>query len=125
MKKLIQILKKGSKNVMEKELASKVFLLQEYASKETMEEHIKEYIRNLKEEYPLAIVTREFFKEKNILVRATQILQIQKNKKELEMENELEKEEVRIKEKGINGIGENTQRNLRERGGHERERGAR
>ena len=125
MKKPIQIQKKGSKNVMEKELASKVFLLQEYASKENMEEHIKEYIRNLKEEYPLAIVTREFFKGKNILVRATQILQIQKNKKELEMENELEKEEVRIKEKGINGIGENTQRNLRERGGHERERGAR
>ena len=79
----------------------------------------------MKNEYPSAIVTREFFKGKNILVRATQISQLQKNKKELEMENELEKEEVRIKEKGINGIGENTQRNLRERGGHERERGAR
>ena len=89
---------------MEKELASKVFLLQEYASKENMEEHIKEYIRKLKEEYPLAMITREFFKGKNILVRATQISQIQKNKKELEMENELEKEEVRIKEKGLDTI---------------------
>lgn len=115
---------------MEKELASKVFLLQEYASKENMEEHIKEYIRNLKEEYPLAIVTREFFKGKNILVRATQISQMKKNKKEHEKENELEKEEVRIKEKGINGIGENvfrekTQEKAREHGGSERERGAR
>lgn len=115
---------------MEKELASKIFLLQAYTGKENMEEHIKEYIKSLKNEYPSAIVTREFFKGKNILVRATQISQIQKNKKELEMENELEKEEVRIKEKGINGIGENvyrdkTKERAREHGGSERERGAR
>ena len=84
---------------MEKELASKVFLLQEYASKEIMEEYIKEYIQKLKNDYPLAIVTKEFFKGKNILVRATQVSPIQKNKKELEKGNELEKEEVRIKKR--------------------------
>ena len=115
---------------MEKELASKIFLLQAYTSKENMEEHIKEYIKSLKNEYPSAIVTREFYKGKNILVKATQISQIQKNKKEPEKENEIEKEEVRIKEKGINGIGENAyreinQRKAREHGGNERERGAR
>ena len=110
---------------MEKELASKIFFLVNYNSKGNMEEHIKAYIIKLKEMYPNAVITKEFYKGQNILVRATLILQIQKNKKELEIENKLEKEEVRIKEKGINGIGENTQRNLRERGGHERERGAR
>ena len=113
---------------MEKELASNVFLLQEYASKEIMEEYIKEYIQKLKKDYPLAIVTKEFFKGKNILVRATQVSPIQKNKKELEKGNELEKEEVRIKEKGINGIGENVYKNKakeksRDYSGWERERG--
>ena len=52
------------------------------------------------------------------------------NKENYNIENELEKEEVRIKEKGINGIGENvyrdkTKERAREHGGHERERGAR
>lgn len=58
---------------MEKELASKIFMLEDYNSKENMEEHIKEYIRKLKIEYPTAIVTREFYKGENILVRATLI----------------------------------------------------
>lgn len=115
---------------MEKELASKIFFLAEHNSKGNMEEHIKEYIIKLKEMYPDAIITKEFYKGQNILVRATLISQIPRNKKDFEIENELEKEEVRIKEKGINGIGENvfkekTQGKLRERGGHERERGAR
>lgn len=115
---------------MEKELASKIFFLVDYSSKGNMEEHIKAYIIKLKEMYPNAVITKEFYKGQNILVRATLILQIQKNKKELEIENELEKEEVRIKEKGINGIGENAYRNktkerAREYGSSERERGAR
>ena len=58
---------------MEKELVSKVFILENYSSKTNMEEHIKEYIKKLKIEYPSAIITKEFYKGENILVRATLI----------------------------------------------------
>lgn len=114
---------------METELASKIFILEDYSSKENMEEHIKEYIKRLKDEFPFSVVTREFYKGNSILVRATQIFSpINSKNNNLEKE-ELEKEEVRITERGINGIGENVYRNVRSkeksRGGSERERGGR
>lgn len=113
---------------MELELANKVFLLENYCDRNDMEEHIKEYIRQLKNDYPMAVVTREFYKGGNILVRATQI-NSNLNKKEhyLEKKDELEKEEVRIKERGINGLGENVYRekDTGHNGGNERERGGR
>ena len=74
---------------MEKELASKIFVLEDYNSKENMEEHIKEYIRKLKIEYPTAIVTREFYKGENILVRVTLIYDKSNN---IRKENEKAKE---------------------------------
>jgi hypothetical protein len=92
---------------MEKELESKIFMVQDYSSKEEMEKNIKEYISKLKKSYPYAIVTREFYKGRNILIRATKIFILSKRKNDYEKENQLEKEEVRIKEKGINGLGEN------------------
>lgn len=102
---------------MERELTSKIFILEEYTSKENMEEHIKEYIYMLKEKYPYAIITREFYKGSNVLVRVTQTnTNIQDKNKE-----EYEREEVRIKEKGINGLGDNVYRDR----GNERERGSR
>ena len=58
---------------MEKELDSKIFMINDYSDKNNMEEHIKEYIKKLKMAYPTAIITREFYKGENILVRATQI----------------------------------------------------
>ena len=56
---------------MEKEIESKIFMLEDYASKNNMKEHIKEYIRKSKIEYPTAIITKEFYKGENILVRVT------------------------------------------------------
>ena len=50
---------------MELELANKIFLLEDYCNKSNMEEHIKEYIRKLKNDYPMAVVTREFYKGSN------------------------------------------------------------
>jgi predicted RNase H-related nuclease YkuK (DUF458 family) len=78
---------------MEKELASKIFMLNDYSNKNNMEEHIKEYIKKLKSEYSTAIITREFYKGENILVRATQVYNtvkpIQKeNLKEIEREDD-------------------------------------
>ena len=76
---------------MEKELASKIFFLADYNSKENMEEHIKEYVMKLKETYPNAVITREFYKGQNILVRATEIYNkmtdIKQNNKEREIDD--------------------------------------
>ena len=116
---------------MEKELASKIFMINDYACKNNMEEQIKEYIRKLKLEYPTACITREFYKGENILIRATQIIHIEKAIiNNIEKQKEIEKEEGRIREKGINGLGENvyreknsgTSRSFGHNGGKERER---
>lgn len=58
---------------MERELENKIFMLEDYNCKENMEEHIKEYIYKLKQKYPDAIITKEFYKSQNVLVRATEI----------------------------------------------------
>ncbi len=119
---------------MERELASKIFMIEDYNNKENMEIHIKEYMKKLKEDYPYSVVTREFYKGSNVLVRATQIIPIVKTiKNDIERQEELEKEEVRIKERGINGLGENVykersngrSRGIGHSGGNERERGGR
>ena len=46
-------------------------MIENYSSKNNMEEQIKKYIKKLKIEYPTAIITKEFYKDKNILVRTT------------------------------------------------------
>ena len=95
---------------MEKELESKIFILQDYFNKEEMEKDITEYIKKLKKNYPSAMVSKEFYKGRNVLVRVTKIVSPSIKKDNLKKEYELEKEEVRIKEKGINGLGENISR---------------
>lgn len=77
----------------------------------------EEYIYMLKEKFSDAIITREFYKGSNVLVKATQTNIINQDK----TANEYEREEARIKEKGINGLGENVYRDR----GKERERGSR
>lgn len=78
---------------MEREVASKVFMIKDYIDNNDMESHVKEYIKKLKTEYPTAIVTREFYKGKNILIRATEIFNNSKvnqkqNIKELSREDD-------------------------------------
>lgn len=76
---------------MERELTSKIFILEEYTSKENMEEHIKEYIYMLKEKYPNTTITKEFYKGSNILVRATMIenktIDVKQNNEEREKDD--------------------------------------
>lgn len=55
-----------------------------------MEENIKKYIEILKNIYPNAIVTREFYKGKNILVRATEISNKVINNKKIKKEREID-----------------------------------
>lgn len=80
---------------MERELTSKIFILEEYSSKENMEEHIKEYIYILKEKYPDAIITREFFKGNNILVRVTETENKTNNNKNQGKEREIDDWHIR------------------------------
>lgn len=92
---------------MERELESKIFSLMDFESKEQMEISVKDYMNKMRKLYPNAIVTKEFFKGNNVLVR---VVEINSNiKKEKEEEKQLYIE-GRIKELGINGIGENVNR---------------
>lgn len=75
---------------MEKELASKIFMLEDYNSNKNMEEHIKEYIKVLKSNYPNAVITREFYKGQNILVRATEISNKALTNKQVNNEREID-----------------------------------
>lgn len=84
---------------MEKELDSKVFMINDYASKNNMEEHIKEYIRKLRQDYPSACITREFYKGENILVRATEVYH-QVNSKQNIKEQEKEVDDWYIRQRG-------------------------
>ena len=82
---------------MELELTSKIFIIEEYSSKENMEEHIKEYIINLKEKYPNACITREVYRGQNILVRATEVSNKEDTK---QIENEKEVDDWYIRQRG-------------------------
>lgn len=73
-------------------------MLEAYSNKERMELSIKEYIRNLKQEYPSAVITREFYKECNILVRATIIENMTVEKKQNNKERE--KDDWYIRQRG-------------------------
>ena len=75
---------------MERELENKIFMLNEYTSKEDMEENIKKYIEILKNKYTNAIITREFYKEQNILVRATEISNKAITNKQVNNEREID-----------------------------------
>lgn len=75
---------------MERELENKIFMLNEFINKDDMEENIKKYIEILKNKYQNAIITREFYKGKNILVRATEISNKVINNKKINKEREID-----------------------------------
>ena len=75
---------------MERELENKIFMLNEYENKEDMEEEIKKYTEILKIKYPNAIITREFYKGQNILVRSTEISNKARTNKQVNKEREID-----------------------------------
>lgn len=75
---------------MERELENRIFMFNDYKNKEDMEEKIKKYIEVLKNKYPNAIITREFYKGQNILVRATEMEYKASNKKTINKEREID-----------------------------------
>ncbi|MBQ2938680.1 MAG: hypothetical protein IJE05_07455 [Clostridia bacterium] len=84
---------------MEKELDSRIFMLNDYASKSNMEEQIKKYIRKLKSEHPSACITKEFYKGENILVRATEINSIN-NKQKANVKEKSREDDWYIRQRG-------------------------
>lgn len=79
---------------MEKELERRIFYLDEYDNKIKMGEAIKEYISKLKNKYPSATITKEFYKGNNILVRATEINVLKKNNEYQNKKEELEQDGI-------------------------------
>lgn len=75
---------------MERELEKKVFLLNKYVSNEDMDENVNKYIEMLKNKYLNAIITKEFYKGQNILVRATLVENKTINLKQKENEREID-----------------------------------
>lgn len=84
---------------MERELEHKIFWENDYINKNDMEKEIKEYISDLKNKYPLSIVTREFHKGKNVLVRATEI-KSKNNLKKQDKDKEIEIDDWYIRQRG-------------------------
>ena len=84
---------------MERELEHKIFWKNDYINKNDMEKEIKEYVSDLKSKYPLAIVTREFHKGKNVLVRATEI-KSKNNLKKQDKDKEIEIDDWYIRQRG-------------------------
>ena len=81
---------------LERELENKIFIFDEYKNKDEMEENIKKYIVILKNKYANAVITREFYKGQNILVRATKI----ENKENISRQNNKEKDDWYIRQRG-------------------------
>ena len=75
---------------MERELENKIFMFNDYKNKEDMEEKIKKYIEVLKNKYPNAIITREFYKGQNVLIRATEINNKSIESKQINKEKEID-----------------------------------
>ena len=84
---------------MERELEYQIFFENDYINNNDMEKEIKEYISDLKSKYPLAIVTREFHKGKNVLVRATEI-KSKNNLKKQDKDKEIEIDDWYIRQRG-------------------------
>ena len=84
---------------MERELEHKIFWENDYINKNDMEKEIIEYISDLKSKYPLAIVTREFHKGKNVLVRAAEI-KSKNNLKKQDKDKEIEIDDWYIRQRG-------------------------
>lgn len=84
---------------MERELEYQIFFENDYINKNDMEKEIKEYVSDLKSKYPLAIVTREFHKGKNVLVRATEI-KSKNNLKKQDKDKEIEIDDWYIRQRG-------------------------
>lgn len=80
---------------MERELENKIFMFDDYKDKDEMEEKIKKYIGILKNKYSNAIITREFYKGPNVLVKATKIEYKTSNNKKINKEKEIDEWYIR------------------------------
>lgn len=71
---------------MEKELYSKIIYFENYSNKTDFEYEVEKEYKRIRQEYSDCIITKEFYKGNNILIRACKVEKIQYKEKEEERE---------------------------------------
>ena len=69
---------------MEKELYSKIIYFEDYRNKDIFDIEVEKEYKRIKQEYLGCVVTKEFYKGNNILIRACEIKKISIKEKETE-----------------------------------------
>lgn len=90
---------------MEIELYSKIIYFEDYSNKVAFESEVEKEYKKIKQKYLDCIVTKEFYKGKNILIRACKIEKIQAKEKEPE-----EKQYLRDRSDGFKSGGNERER---------------
>ncbi len=89
---------------MEEELEEKIFYKKDYEDVRQLQTAAEEYAKEKRAEYPDCMVSKEYYKNDNILVRVTTIRQRYKT------ERIMEKEKIRQLERSSRGRGRGRER---------------
>jgi len=79
---------------MEYELERKIFYVEDFVTYSEMTKAVEIYFKQLQKDYPTAVVTKEYYKGKSILVRATKIVKNYTEKEKEENDIEIGKSET-------------------------------
>lgn len=90
---------------MERELYNKIIYFKDYNDKAIFENEVQKELKRISEEYTNCVITKEFYKGNNVLIRVCKIEKVQAKEKEPE-----ERQYIRDRADGFH------------RGGNERER---
>ncbi len=90
---------------MEKELYSKIIYFKDYSNKDIFDIEVEKEYKRIKQEYLGCVVTKEFYKGNNILIRACKIEKLQTKEKEPE-----EKQYLRDRSDGFKSGGRDRER---------------
>ena len=90
---------------MERELYSKIIYFEDYSSKDIFDFEVEKEYKRIKQEYADCVVTKEFYKGNNILIRACKLTKIQTKEKEPE-----EKQYLRDRSDGFKSGGMDRER---------------
>ncbi len=89
---------------MEEEIESQIFYKKDYENEVELRKEAEKFAAEMRKKYPDCMVSKEFYRVENILVRVTTIRQRYKT------ERILEKEKIRQKEMSSRGRGRGRER---------------
>ncbi len=90
---------------MERELYSKIIYFEDYSNKEIFDIEVEKEYKRIKQEYTDCIVTKEFYKGNNILIRVCKIESMQTKEEKQE-----EKQYLRDRSDGFKSSGKDRER---------------